>query len=174
MIFISNYIMVTGGPQGGCDEESVGAAMRCMLSPGKRMNELFRRPESLLRRSPAFLALDREAQRKLADDTATIAALLGAEPAARAGKGVRAALKRGPKRGDVDLPDFVRALLEGTFEAVVDASVEQMRAYAELVASVASTSADSREKPGVVAARLEHDLRRIFVRVDLDPSAEHA
>ncbi len=136
------------------------------------MHELFRRHESLLKASPAFLALDREAQRRLADDTATIAALLGAEPPSPAAKGVRTALKRGPRRRDEDLPEFVRALLEGTFEAVVNASVEQMRAYAELVANVARTSVDFQEQPGTVAARLEHDLRRIFARVDLDPSAK--
>lgn len=37
----------------------------------------------------------------------------------------------------VDFPHFVAGLIEGTFHAVVDSSVRQMEAYAELVASVA-------------------------------------
>jgi phage tail sheath protein FI len=41
--------------------------------------------------------------------------------------------------GAVDFPDFVADLLRGTFGAIVDASVQQMEAYADLLAGVAKT-----------------------------------
>jgi hypothetical protein len=37
----------------------------------------------------------------------------------------------------VDFPSFVTALIEGTFEAIVDASIRQMQAYTELLRNVA-------------------------------------
>jgi hypothetical protein len=38
---------------------------------------------------------------------------------------------------EVDFPAFVRDLIHGTFDAIVDASIQQMEAYAELVAALA-------------------------------------
>lgn len=54
--------------------------------------------------------------------------------------------------GAVDFPDFVSTLIEGTFNAIVGASVQQMRAYAELVKDVAS-SVDAFAKDNVSAAK---------------------
>lgn len=47
-------------------------------------------------------------------------------------------------RGDpnVDFPTFVANLIEGVFNAVVSASIQQMDAYAELVQSVAKSLND--------------------------------
>jgi len=39
----------------------------------------------------------------------------------------------------VDFPKFVSGLIHGVFEAIVDTSIKQMRAYGELVANVAKT-----------------------------------
>lgn len=39
----------------------------------------------------------------------------------------------------IDFPSFVAALIQGTFKAIVDASIQQMEAYAELVKNVAGT-----------------------------------
>lgn len=39
----------------------------------------------------------------------------------------------------VDFPPAVAALIDGVFDAVVDSSVRQMRAYAELLAAAAAT-----------------------------------
>jgi len=54
--------------------------------------------------------------------------------------------------GQVDFPQFVAGLIEGTFHAIVDSSVRQMEAYAELVESVARSldqfMADARREPG--------------------------
>lgn len=39
----------------------------------------------------------------------------------------------------VDFPDFVSSLIQGVFQAVVDASIQQMEAYGELLAATAKT-----------------------------------
>ena len=39
----------------------------------------------------------------------------------------------------IDFPSFVASLIQGTFQAIVDASIQQMEAYAELLKNVAST-----------------------------------
>lgn len=41
--------------------------------------------------------------------------------------------------GKVDFPKFVGGLIENVFQAIVDASIKQMRAYGELLANVAKT-----------------------------------
>ena len=41
--------------------------------------------------------------------------------------------------GAIDFPRFVADLLKGTFNAIVDASIQQMEAYGELLANVAKT-----------------------------------
>lgn len=43
---------------------------------------------------------------------------------------------------EVDFPAFVASLVKGTFQAVVDASIQQMKAYGELVQSVAQSLND--------------------------------
>lgn len=42
--------------------------------------------------------------------------------------------------GEVDFPAFVSDLVHGVFEAIVDASIQQMEAYAEMVAGVARSA----------------------------------
>jgi len=39
----------------------------------------------------------------------------------------------------IDFPTFVASLIQGTFQAIVDSSIQQMEAYAQLLKSVAST-----------------------------------
>src|SRR5262249_5579857 len=39
----------------------------------------------------------------------------------------------------IDFPQFVASLIQGTFKAIVDASIQQMQAYAELLKNVATT-----------------------------------
>src|SRR5262249_54767450 len=39
----------------------------------------------------------------------------------------------------IDFPAFVAGLIQGTFQAIVDASIKQMEAYAELLKNVAGT-----------------------------------
>ena len=44
--------------------------------------------------------------------------------------------------GEVDFPDFVGDLINGVFDAIVDASIRQMKAFAKLVAGVAKSLAE--------------------------------
>ncbi len=57
----------------------------------------------------------------------------GATPTGRAGEVARATLNA------IDFPSFVASLIQGTFKAIVDASIQQMEAYAELLRNVAVT-----------------------------------
>ena len=54
-------------------------------------------------------------------------------PASRVGEVARATLNA------IDFPSFVASLIQGTFKAIVDASIQQMEAYAELLKNVAKT-----------------------------------
>lgn len=81
-----------------------------------------------LARSPAFGQLAEPRRVALAADMEAVSAdlLAEVEPASAAGL-----------LAEVDFPGFVAGLIDGTFAAVVDASIQQMEAYADLVASVA-------------------------------------
>ena len=54
-------------------------------------------------------------------------------PTGRVGEVARATLNA------IDFPSFVASLIQGTFKAIVDASIQQMEAYAELLKNVATT-----------------------------------
>ena len=47
---------------------------------------------------------------------------------------------------EIDFPKFVASLIEGTFHAIVKSSMEQMKAYADMVKSVASSLNDFKDK----------------------------
>jgi hypothetical protein len=47
---------------------------------------------------------------------------------------------------EIDFPTFVSKLIEGTFHAIVRASIEQMKAYAEMVRSVSTSLDDFRDR----------------------------
>lgn len=57
----------------------------------------------------------------------------GGGATARAGEVARATLNA------IDFPSFVASLIQGTFQAIVDSSIQQMEAYAELLKNVAGT-----------------------------------
>jgi hypothetical protein len=77
-----------------------------------------------LRASPFFLALP--ARRRAA-------MLKGVERIAAYGAGAGGFIEA------VDFPGFVGGLVQGVFQAIVDASIAQMEAYADLVAGVATS-----------------------------------
>lgn len=68
----------------------------------------------LLSASEAFAQLPSSAQEQIARDTSRVADFLAG----------------------VDFPQFVASLLDGTFDAIVSSSIEQMEAYGKLVAAV--------------------------------------
>src|SRR5262249_15400599 len=57
----------------------------------------------------------------------------GSGATSRAGEVARATLSA------IDFPSFVASLIQGTFQAIVDSSIQQMEAYATLLKNVAST-----------------------------------
>lgn len=80
-------------------------------------------------RSAAVQRVPDELREALIRDQARITRFFAGEEAANAGALVDA----------VNFPDFVGDLIGGVFNSIVRASLEQMRAYAELVANVART-----------------------------------
>jgi hypothetical protein len=128
-------------------------------------SEVRRAVEDAMRAEPAWGALQPETRSSLARSLGTIAEQLapavpprpspqppaatpampapaGSQPAAgggaasptgRAGEVARATLNA------IDFPSFVASLIQGTFKAIVDASIQQMEAYAELLKNVAKT-----------------------------------
>ncbi|MEM7307052.1 MAG: hypothetical protein AAF682_10305 [Planctomycetota bacterium] len=63
------------------------------------------------------------------------------------GEGVRAGVAAaGQMVQEVDFPAFVRELIQGVFQSVVDATIQQMQAYAELVQSVAMSLNEFRDQ----------------------------
>ncbi|HVV81985.1 MAG TPA: hypothetical protein VHE35_02855 [Kofleriaceae bacterium] len=107
-----------------------------MSKPSPAVRESVRR---LLERSPSFRQLAGEERRRLADDlevvTDTLSIAASAKELARAG--------------------FIDELVRGTFEAIVDASTEQLQAYGELLAAVASGVDDpSRAREALVEGGL--------------------
>ncbi len=86
--------------------------------------EVDRAVRTLLARSPGYAALPPNKRRRLAADIVTVAKHAAAHDAARAVDAV-------------DFPAFVAGLVQGVFQAVVDASIQQMKAYAALVDGVA-------------------------------------
>lgn len=95
------------------------------MGPETRRDTVRDAVTELLDRSSAFRSLPAERQRQVTSNTVAVA---------RAMAEAQGALLR-----EVDFPAFVRDLIQGTFDAIVNASIQQMEAYAELVAAVAGT-----------------------------------
>jgi hypothetical protein len=93
------------------------------MRPESRQDAIAGAVKELLDRSAAFRSLPAERQREVASSTVAVASAM--------------AEARGTVVREVDFPAFVRDLVHGTFEAIVDASIQQMEAYADLVAAVA-------------------------------------
>ena len=79
-----------------------------------------RQVRDILHGTPSFRKLPADEQERLvASMDAAAAEVVAAAPAKK-----------------VAMPGFVEDLLKGTFEAVVDASIEQMKAYADLLDTI--------------------------------------
>ena len=78
--------------------------------------------DRLLNETPALQALERAARRALRSDLIEATWALASDFEARI--------------EPVDFPAFVGTLIKGVFQAIVDASIQQMEAYAELVTDV--------------------------------------
>lgn len=119
----------------------------------------------ILAGSPSFRALPEATRSRLADGMIRVAmfvadaddpaatsvevarvlrdAVRGPRALAGGRDGLRASLaarvgRSGGSAAAVDFPEFVAGLVQGTFQSVVDASVQQMEAYGELLHDVAA------------------------------------
>lgn len=71
--------------------------------------------------------------------------------------------------GAIDFPDFVADLIGGVFNAIVDASIQQMQAYAELIKQLADT-VDRFEQDSIGEAQARDWLAQRFPsELELDP-----
>jgi hypothetical protein len=117
---------------------------RATLTP-----HVVRAVRDLLDRAPAYRRLPDDDRRTLVDALVDLGGTLALDDA---------------PAGDA-LPGFVDSLIEGTFAAVVDQSIEQMRAYAELLHSISVDGDDvprirerlasAARRPGVMGSSLK-------------------
>jgi hypothetical protein len=69
----------------------------------------------------------------------------------------------------VDFPDFIGDLIKSVFNSVVDSSIKQMEAYAELIKQVSDT-VDRFERDSISAAQARDWLaQRFALQLELDP-----
>ena len=64
----------------------------------------------------------------------------------------------------VDFPAFVASLIEGVFPAIVDASIAQMKAHGDLLASVTTGTSDTSPTPPLTASTLREQLVAVLAR----------
>ncbi len=137
------------------------------MPDGTPIDEVRGQVRALLERTPAFQAMSHPERAAFAHSMVRVATALADQPAAAAGGekadpvedtkarlaqkqklvgeefhagGVREGVEQfGELVKKVDFPAFVSGLVNGVFKAVVDASMEQMRAYGELLSACAKS-----------------------------------
>lgn len=131
------------------------------MNPPSDPRAVIRSVEQALAASPAYGRLDPATRNELTGALGHIGRYMGAEPGivgaladpvppggggapptsptGRVGEVARATLNA------IDFPSFVAALIKGTFQAIVDATIQQMEAYATLLKEVAKTVDDYME-----------------------------
>lgn len=97
---------------------------------------------ALLGRAKAYGEVPEAVRAQIAADTTKVAAYLADKPWLAPSREEDPDVADSPERAvlhelvhAVDFPQFVAALIAGVFQAIVNASIQQMHAYAELVAS---------------------------------------
>jgi hypothetical protein len=126
-----------------------------MRTKRAQQTEIRRQLRDILPRVPAFERLDAVRRRRLRDSL------------------VRMTSHAAVGRADVvDFPAFVAELMQGVFEAIVNASIRQMEAYADLLDQVGQSldqapkrggSASSRSRQQLVATMVLMGINRIVV-----------
>ena len=117
-------------------------------SSPKKKKIIDRQVSRLFDGSAAFKELSPEMQRDIQSTTIEIVETL-------AGRGA----------SEADFPDFVANLIEGTFRAIVDSTIEQMRAYAEMVKSATESIKEFEDKSA--APRPAHDRQQLLASMVL-------
>jgi hypothetical protein len=112
-----------------------------------------RATSDLLERNPAFSSLPASRRDQIARDMIKVAAYL-------------AELPKGPD--EVNFPAFVADLMKGVFDAIVKASIDQMKAFARLIAAVAK-SLDQFRDQNISDNQARDFLTAQFPDLKLDP-----
>ena len=100
-------------------------------------------------------ALPPASRRQLSRNLGKVISFVGSAPAR---------IRPGSLAAQVDFPTFVAGLIDGVFQAIVDASVQQMEAYADLVKDVAR-SIDAFAKDTISAERARDWLIRKYLEL---------
>lgn len=96
----------------------------------------------LLEQSPAYRSLPPDKRRQVARDTVRVASYLVDPNRLVSQEFASPVLEPHDLLTAVNFPAFVRGLINGVFGAIVNASIRQMAAYAELIAHAASSVSD--------------------------------
>jgi hypothetical protein len=102
--------------------------------PSQPLAAVIERVTPMLLASPRLGALSVERQERLIEDLVHAADAAARAIAARQHEGTSAAAELARS---VDFPTFVTDLIKGVFEAIVNISIRQMEAYAELLRNIA-------------------------------------
>ena len=96
----------------------------------------------LLERSAAYRSLPPEKRRQVARDTVRVASYLADPDRLVSSEFANPVLSPNDLLAAVSFPSFVAGLINGVFGAIVNASTQQMEAYAELVAQASKSVSD--------------------------------
>jgi hypothetical protein len=96
----------------------------------------------LLKRSPAYRSLPPDKRRQIALDTVRVASYLADPNRLVSREFANPVLSPNDLLTAVTFPAFVAGLINGVFGAIVNASVQQMEAYAKLVAHASKSVSD--------------------------------
>lgn len=174
-----------------------------MVAANDKRAVVAREVQELLKRSPTFKALPPAEAKRLQEDMTKVTTFLAdpapvrgleektanpigdlkqrlAEDPGAVGKDFRAGAVRegveqfGEMVKKVDFPKFVASLVQGVFQAVVNASIQQMQAYGELL-SATSKTVDQFAKDNISDAQARDFIaQRYPSAVDVDTSGETA
>ncbi|HJW50586.1 MAG TPA: hypothetical protein VJ501_01140 [Burkholderiaceae bacterium] len=142
---------------------------RKSLSAGSRTTGPAVRPQvrGLLERSAAYRSLPPEKRRQVAHDTVRVASYLADPDRLVSREFANPVLSPNDLLAAVNFPSFVAGLINGVFGAIVNASMQQMEAYAKLVAhaskSVSDFTADT-ITDGKARAELVETFPHLFCR----------
>src|SRR5262245_49482524 len=97
--------------------------------------------KDVLADSPAFSQLPADVRQATSDNIVRVSTYLVAPEGIKANKlgGTVVVTPADLQVRAIDFPDFVAKLIKGVFDAIVDASIRQMDAYANLVKNLTQT-----------------------------------
>ena len=114
----------------------------------------------LLDRNPAFSSLPASRRDQIARDTIKVTSYLAELPKGTDGSGQRVL--------EVSFPGFVADLMKGVFDAILKASIDQMKAFARLIAAVAKSLEQFRDQ-NISDNQARDFLTEQFPDLKLDP-----